>query len=348
VIYMNTYSESTAATGIVITSLNDPRLGQLYEVARLYADAALFYGGSVRIHPQAIHFIFIKKNARNARWQLIYQSHVPINTAASAKLTNHKEECNQFLRSIGFPATLGMKIKHTDLDDREKMRLQPPFPVVIKPNAHTFKGKGVITNIMNQQDLRLLAKKLFNQYPTIIVEEFIIRKKEFRVLVLEGKIIGIVERIPAYIIGDGKQTIGQLIKQKNILRKKQNAGLISLDQELRKNLQFKKITLSTIPKKGMTIRLKNVCNFGAGGEIKLFSTQTVHQDLHRMMKSLAHATDLRLVGVDILADSLETAVGVSELKIIELNANPDIAMHGFKDSKIAQQLAKKIVRAIFK
>lgn len=345
---MNKYSLSTVETGVIITSLNDPRLDQLHKIARLYADAALFYGGSVRIHPQTIHFIFIKNNAKGAQWQLIHQSHVPINTAASSALTDRKEECNQFLRSIGFPATLGMKIKRTELDDKEKMALQPPFPVVIKPNAHTLKGKGVITNITNQRDLRLLLKKLFDQYPIIIIEEFIVRKKEFRVLVLNGKIIGIIQRIPAYVVGDGEQTIGQLIKQKNILRKQQNAGLISLDQELRKNLQFKKITLSTIPKKGATVQLKNVCNFGAGGETKIFSTQTVHQDLQRMMKSLARATGLGLVGVDILADSLDTAAGISGLKIIELNPNPDIAMHGFGDPKIAQQIAKKIVRSIFK
>ncbi len=346
--YMNNLVKQVQQNTKIISSLADPSLDSLFPIARLYADAALEVDCSVRINPSVKNALFIKKNSRDAEWKLIYSGQVPMNSAAGAQLTNYKEQCNLFLQSIGFPATKGMGLKKNDIQNPAVLNQLPAFPVVIKPNAHTLKGKGVITNIRTKQDLFSHAKALLAEYPSIIIEEFIVRKKEFRVLVLNGKIIGIVQRIPAYIIGDGEQTISQLIKQKNILRKQQDAGLISLDQELRKNLQFKKITLSTIPKKGTTVQLKNVCNFGAGGETKIFSTQMVHRDLQRMMKSLAHATGLGLVGVDILADSLETAAGISGLKIIELNPNPDIAMHGFEDPKIAQQIAKKIVRAIFK
>lgn len=328
---------------IILTSYDEEALSQLRPIARTYAQAMLEMGGAVALLPSMKNTIFLRKKKNRGGWGLIYSGHISGNGASNSNLTNFKKQCNVLLADAGIPTPKGAIIKQADWTGDINALDLPDFPVVAKPNAHTVKGLGVVTNIHNADDLKVILDKLFVTYNEIIIEEYITAENEFRVLVLDGGIVGIVQRIPAYVVGDGTKTIQALIDEKNIEREAQEAGLIKIDDDLHQTLGAANISLETIPAAGEHVSVKKVCNFGSGGEIRVLPTEA-HEGVEKIAHDIAAFTGLRLVGIDVKADSVTVAPEESGLRIIELNPNPDIAMHGFEDSSVALDIAKQILR----
>src|SRR5699024_586739 len=69
-------------------------------------------------------------------------------------------------------------------------------------------GKGVLVNIKNEKDLRKEISHVRDvlEYPEIIVERYV-SVEEFRIFVIEDKVLGAMNRRPASVTGDGVQTI---------------------------------------------------------------------------------------------------------------------------------------------
>lgn len=328
----------------IITSRTDERLNALGPIGQTYTRAALQLHGEVAILSGVQNTFYIRKQRGAGPWNLIYGANIFGNSSAAASFTNNKRKLNYFMNDAGIPTPAGVVLKKTDWKGDVQAYAIPPYPVVVKPNRDTVKGAGVVTNIHDAASLKKILTKSFETYNELIIEAYVTAENEYRVLALDGKIIGIIQRIPAYVIGDGVQTIKQLIAEKNIIRAQENAGLIGLDDDLRQTLKAGGLTLQTIPKKNVHVSVKRVCNFGAGGETKILPTK-VHPDTQKIIRDIYRFVGLRLVGVDVKAHSLSEPKNKSEITIIELNPNPDIAMHGAENPKEAMMIAKKILRA---
>src|SRR5690625_3296600 len=96
------------------------------------------------------------------------------------------------------------------------------YPIVFKPTDASL-GMGVVTNIKSDEEFVQALKYVRHElgYGEVIVEQHV-EGKEFRVYVVEDKVIAAYNRIPANITGDGIHTIEELIELKNYERR-QNA-----------------------------------------------------------------------------------------------------------------------------
>ncbi len=88
------------------------------------------------------------------------------------------------------------------------------YPVIIKPLSGSM-GKGVYTNISNENELANILKELRSKYS---YQQYIVEKhydgNEYRIYVVGDKVIGATNRIPANITGDGINTVEKLIEIK--------------------------------------------------------------------------------------------------------------------------------------
>lgn len=87
------------------------------------------------------------------------------------------------------------------------------YPVVVKPEKGN-QGKGVSLNITNSTDIAEafnIAKKFDSN---VLVEKYV-PGKDYRVLVVNGRVVAVARRIPARVIGDGIHTISDLVKISN-------------------------------------------------------------------------------------------------------------------------------------
>lgn len=87
------------------------------------------------------------------------------------------------------------------------------YPVVIKPR-YGNQGKGVFANLNNEADLLKAYKILSKEYEDIIIEKHI-QGKDYRICVVDYKVVAVSERIPPHITGNGKSTIESLIHELN-------------------------------------------------------------------------------------------------------------------------------------
>jgi D-alanine-D-alanine ligase-like ATP-grasp enzyme len=69
-------------------------------------------------------------------------------------------------------------------------------------------------NILTFQELKEKLNTSFEKYDTMIIQEQI-SGDEFRILVLFSEVIICINRVPATIVGNGKDTIEQRIKEEN-------------------------------------------------------------------------------------------------------------------------------------
>jgi len=140
-----------------------------------------------------------------------------INSSAASRICNNKSFTKYFLRQLGVPVPVGEKIYNADDLEREFKTIKKP--VVIKPVSEMW-GKGISTNITTLDGARrayAIAAQFHGEY--VIMEEHIMGD-DYRILFLGGKYIAGLKRTPPFVIGNGTDTIENLIAKENAQRKK--------------------------------------------------------------------------------------------------------------------------------
>lgn len=332
---------------ILVTKRNsDEVLHKLFPLNRLLATASYELGYKVQVY-DGINMFRVTHKGKSYD---IPNITTPINTYSASAVADNKFATNTILHHAGISVPKSIKVtkKNFQIGDYDLNKLK--FPVVVKPLAGTLKGAGVVTNIATKKEVVAYLKKGFRKYKSMLVEEFYGGLKDFRVLVVDDKVVGVLDRIPAYVTADGKSTINQLINDKNTGRRKSKEiklGEIKVDSELLNTLKRQRLTLKSKPKKGKYIQLKNVCNLGAGGEVHDM-TDKICAENKRLAVRTAKALGLRLAGIDFLCKNIARPLEKTGGIIIELNQHPDITMHHYPQKGSPRDVSREIMKATFK
>src|SRR5690625_7679122 len=78
------------------------------------------------------------------------------------------------------------------------------------------------------------------------------------------------KRTPANVIGDGENTIRELIKIRNIERKKNphlRTRLLKVDEEVKWHIQERSMSLDSVLPKGETLFIRSAANISIGGDV---------------------------------------------------------------------------------
>ena len=81
------------------------------------------------------------------------------------------------------------------------------FPVVVKPLDGNH-GRGVCLDLRNDDEVRdaFPVAEEQSRRGTCIVESFV-TGKDYRCLIIDGRMVAIAERVPASVTGDGSATV---------------------------------------------------------------------------------------------------------------------------------------------
>lgn len=262
-------------------------------------------------------------------------------------LTKNKQEAKEMLVKNNVPTPEGTLFSKEANDEEiiqyaEKLH----YPVVIKPLQGTG-GRGVIGNIQNKEELSNALQYVRRDLksPEIIVEKYFIGD-DYRLYVLDGKVIGALKRLRAYVIGNGKDTIEQLIHNKNKERMKLPAlsnRPIKIDKETETLLKRKNYDLkTTILPEGEILYLKTKNNVSAGGE-SIDVTDEISENIKSIaVKAAESFPSLPHCGLDMIVDE-EKDIGV----IIELNSRAHITQHLFPMKGKARDIPSHIIDYYF-
>ncbi|WP_018930750.1 acylphosphatase [Gracilibacillus lacisalsi] len=142
------------------------------------------------------------------------------------------------------------------------------YPVVVKPVNGSF-GNKVYTNIKDSMELQNAVNNVKEDLEDDILVEQFIEGEDYRLYIVDNRVVGAIKRIPANVVGNGEDTIKQLIDQKNEMRK-DNPRLIScpikINQELIDYVLSQGYQFDEIPPKGEQVFLTNKSNISLGGD----------------------------------------------------------------------------------
>lgn len=190
------------------------------------------------------------------------------------------------------------------------------FPVFVKPNRGS-QGVGVAK--VNSEE-ELLDSYDAERVRVAIIEECL-TMPDYRLLVFDGEVVNSYGRRPFAVVGDGKNTIRQLIavRHDDLRSAGRDIYLERLLPRIEAKLAKMNISLDSIPARGRIVQLLDISNLSAGGAAVDVSA-TIHQRWKDLAAEIAGLLNLRICGVDLACSDI-TSAG-SEYAVIEVNATP--------------------------
>lgn len=279
-----------------------------------------------------------------------------INAHGAVEIARDKGYTSFFLKSMGyhtpreqtFFSDVWCKNLHSrrTVDAACRFASRLGFPVIVKPNH--FSQGVLVTKAWNAREVRRVATAVLRRDSVVLVQKFI-PGKDYRIVVLDGDVISAYERVPLSVVGDGKRTIGQLLKEKQKAFEKAGRDTELDLQDFRFHWKLKRLRLSlrSVPKRGERIFLLDNANLSTGGD-SVDVTSRIHTGYRTLVRSVARDMGLRLCGVDIITADISTPLDPKHV-ILEINAAPGLdhyASSGRRQKNIVEGLYMKVLRAL--
>ncbi|MCH8278286.1 MAG: acetate--CoA ligase family protein, partial [Proteobacteria bacterium] len=125
----------------------------------------------------------------------------------AVELASDKEETNSILRDLGLPVPKQIVVRSARDAVRAATRIG--LPVVLKPLAGNH-GRGVAINLRTDAEVEAGFEKACEHGRMIVVESYI-EGFDHRILIVNGEMVAAAKRVPGHVVGDGKNTIEQLV-----------------------------------------------------------------------------------------------------------------------------------------
>jgi len=222
------------------------------------------------------------------------------------------------------------------------------FPVIVKPNSKS-QGLGV-RKVYNKREL-LRAIKTFEHNEHVFLVQRVATGRDYRIVVLDGKVISAYERLPLSVMGDGGSTIAKLLRQKQAAfnRIGRDTVIKPKDDRMTAELQRQGRTRRTILKKGEKIVLLPNANLSTGGDA-IDVTTTLHSQWARLAKRISRDMNLRYIGIDVMSRETLDQPPASYV-LLEVNAAPGLdnyATMGKRQKQIVEDLYGRVLKALLR
>jgi len=269
--------------------------------------------------------------------------------ALAVDIAGDKDLTATLLGSAGLPVPRQVAVRSLQqaLDGAERIG----FPVVVKPLDGNH-GRGVCL------DLQLLGEveKAFDiaraesRRGTVIVESFV-TGRDYRCLIVGGRMQAIAERVPAHVVGDGTHTVQELVDVTNAdprrgVGHEKVLTRIRTDQAALDVLVAQGHSLASVPSDGETVKLALTGNMSTGG-ISIDRTFEAHPDNVEIAEEAARMVGLDVAGIDFICPDIASPVRETGGAIVEVNAAPGFRMHTHPTVGVPQFIAKPVVDLLF-
>lgn len=223
------------------------------------------------------------------------------------------------------------------------------YRCVIKPIDGNH-GKGATTNIRTKKDA-LAAFKEAKKYSERVIIESYIKGFDFRLLVINHRLVAAAKRTPAHVTGNGKATIRQLIDKVNEDPRRgygheNMLTEITVDKMTQHILKTKGLTLKSVLPKGKKLYLKSTANLSTGGTATDV-TDSVHPYNIFMAERISRIIDLDICGIDIMAADLKKPINENGGAVLEVNAAPGFRMHLDPTEGLPRNVAEPVIDMLY-
>lgn len=280
---------------------------------------------------------------------------LPCNNVVAAGLSNNKFFLRRLLKKAGIPSPRTVSLRNTTAWT-QVLASSLRFPLVVKPISASH-ANGATLNIDSVNELERAVARAFTYIKKnraedrVLVEEYF-HGEDLRFLVVGDKVVSVLKREPAYVIGNGRSTIRQLIHEFNEQWKsplKYDLPLcpIPLDTEVSRYLAKSKLSFVTVLANGIKAQLRWNANVSTGGRASDVTDQ-VHPNLKVLAIRIAALSQLAVGGVDLLCKDLASGdVSANNICVLEINDSPGFDIHHFPVAGQGHEVTADILDYIF-
>jgi cyanophycin synthetase len=280
--------------------------------------------------------------------QMRFQATITCKTSNIAvDIACDKEQTKKMLDMASIPVASGSIC--VDEEDLEATIRKIGYPIVLKPLDGNH-GKGASINVTNWEDALAGLAYAKNYSRRVIVEKFI-TGFDFRVLIIDNKLVAAAKRVPAHVIGNGKDSIEKLIETTN-LDPKRGYGhenvltQIDVDRDTLDLLEKLGYTTETVPRKDEIVYLKSTANLSTGGT-SVDVTDMMHPENIFLCERISRVIGLDICGVDIMAENLTQPLKENGGCILEVNAAPGFRMHLAPSEGLPRNVASPVIDMLY-
>jgi cyanophycin synthetase len=264
----------------------------------------------------------------HGKYQRRIQATVTSETRHTAvEIASDKRLTNQILSDLGLPVPRQARVRGPEdaVEAAEKLG----YPVVVKPLDGNH-GKGVSINLTTPGQVQAAFEEAYEFSSVVIVETFQ-EGHDYRILVVDGKVVAAAQRVPGHVVGDGAHTIAELVE---IVNQDPRRGIghekvltrLELDAQGLRLIEEAGLTPEAVLAGGQVFYLRSTGNLSTGGT-SVDKTDAIHYDNRIMAERSVKAIGLDVGGVDFISPDIGRSHKEAGGAIVEVNAAPGFRMH---------------------
>ncbi len=201
------------------------------------------------------------------------------------------------------------------------------LPVAVKPSDGNH-GRGVTLDLATREQVEAAWALAETEGSEVIVERYI-PGDEHRLLVVGGQLVAAARGEAAWVTGDGRQTVAQLVEaQLNSDPRRGETedhplGRIDVreDGAIVADLRRQGLGADDVPAAARRVLIQR------NGNVAIDCTDEVHPDFARIASLAARTIGLDISGVDLVAQDISRPLAGQQAAVVEVNAGPGLLSH---------------------
>ena len=253
----------------------------------------------------------------------IWTAETDSTSAIGEGISRDKDLTKTLLAACGVPVPEGRMVDSAS--DAWEAAQDIGVPVVVKPYDGNH-ARGVFTNLSTQVEIEKAYADALKEGSGVMVERYI-PGNEHRLLVVGKKVVAAAKGESAWVKGDGKRSIRDLINEEiNTDPRRGDAEILPLspvlfDTMLELELSRQNLTIDAIPTIGQEVLVQR------SGNMAFEVTHLMHPDVAEQVALAARVVGLDIAGVDLVAQDISRPLEEQGAAIVEVNAGPGLIMH---------------------
>jgi cyanophycin synthetase len=261
-------------------------------------------------------------------------------------LAGNKAATKRLLAEAALPVPEGCVVSTRDEAAGCLTRLAPPL--VVKP-LNGNQGRGVSLNLTTPEQMGEAFDLAVGISPDVVVEQMY-SGLDYRIVVVNGRMVAAAQRIPAHVRGDGVHTIRELIDLANHDPRRGEGHekpltRISADPVVFALLKRHGRAVDDVPRQGEMVLLRESANLSTGGMARDV-TEQVHRSVRLLCERAARVVGLDVCGIDLVVPDIAKPLDGTG-GIVEVNASPGIRMHHHPSEGRPRDVGGAIVDMLF-
>ncbi|MGM0123016.1 glutamate-cysteine ligase/gamma-glutamylcysteine synthetase [Enterococcus sp. AZ194] len=267
-------------------------------------------------------------------------------------MMENKTVTKKILASAGFRVPMGAEF--AEIEEAKRSYAQfGKTAFVVKPKSTNYGlGISIFKEGASKEDYYTALEIAFSEDTEVLIEEFL-PGTEYRFFVLDGVVRAILLRVPANVVGDGKQTIEALVSEKNQdpLRGSHHRApleLIQLGEIEKLMLKEQGLTVASVPDKDQVVYLRENSNVSTGGD-SIDVTDQFSESYKKIAADAVKAMGAKVSGIDLIIPdyTVDPSTDDRAYGIIEANFNPAMHMHIYPYKGTGRRLTINVLHLLF-